>query len=54
MGDCTSTKRSACRHDGVMLHRAETLVSHRLFARAHSGRYFGGLWYKIFTERGPC
>jgi hypothetical protein len=27
---------------------------HSLFSRARSGRYFGGLWYKVFSERGPC
>jgi hypothetical protein len=20
----------------------------------HAGRYFGGLWFKVFSERGPC
>jgi hypothetical protein len=26
----------------------------RLFRPAHAGRYFGGLWFKVFSERGPC
>jgi hypothetical protein len=25
-----------------------------LFRAARAGRYFGGLWYKVFDERGPC
>ncbi len=25
-----------------------------LFRRAHCGRYYGGLWFKVFNERGPC
>ena len=25
-----------------------------LFRHAHAGRYFGGLWFKLFSERGPC
>jgi hypothetical protein len=25
-----------------------------LFRRARCGRYFGGLWFKVFCERGPC
>jgi hypothetical protein len=35
------------------LHRARLAV-HSLFSRVHSGRYFGGLWFKPFSERGPC
>ena len=26
----------------------------RSLFRARSGRYFGGLWFKVFSERGPC
>gem|GEM_PF-2281739 len=25
-----------------------------LFRRARGDRYFGGLWFKVFSERGPC
>jgi hypothetical protein len=25
-----------------------------LFHPAHAGRYFGGMWFKVFSERGPC
>ena len=25
-----------------------------LFSASRSGRYFGGLWFKVFSERGPC
>lgn len=24
------------------------------YHRTHAGRYFGGLWFKVFSERGPC
>lgn len=34
--------------------RARLIAAHTLFSRAHSGRYFGGLWFKVFSERGPC
>ena len=42
------------RHAGRSLHRAVAVASRRLFSRAHSSRYFGGFWFKIFCERGPC
>jgi len=42
------------RHAGVEMHHAVTCASRRLFARSHCDRYFGGLWFKIFSERGPC
>ena len=42
------------RHAGHSLHRAVALASLHLFSRAHSGRYFGGFWFKLFCERGPC
>jgi hypothetical protein len=29
-------------------------LSGELFRHAHAGRYFGGLWFKVFSERGPC
>jgi hypothetical protein len=45
-----SERRTACSG----LHRAERRAAHCLFSRVHSGRYFGGLWFKIFRERGPC
>jgi hypothetical protein len=25
-----------------------------LFSHSRSGRYYGGLWFKVFSERGPC
>jgi hypothetical protein len=25
-----------------------------LFSPSRSGRYHGGLWFKVFSERGPC
>ena len=25
-----------------------------LLRHTHAGRYFGGLWFKVFSERGPC
>lgn len=25
-----------------------------LLHHTHAGRYFGGLWFKVFSERGPC
>ena len=42
------------RHAGCSLHLAVAVASHALFSRAHCGRYFGGLWFKVFSERGPC
>jgi hypothetical protein len=33
---------------------AVAIASQALFSRAHCGRYFGGLWFKVFSERGPC
>ncbi|MEI6727214.1 MAG: hypothetical protein WCN81_13445 [Actinomycetes bacterium] len=42
------------RHAGGSLHRAVAVASQHLFSRAHSGRYFGGFWFKLFCERGPC
>lgn len=40
-----------------MEERLHTIVAEaatRLFSRLHSGRYFGGFWFKVFCERGPC
>ncbi len=42
------------RHAGCGLHRVVACAAHHLFSGSHSGRYFGGLWFKIFSERGPC
>ena len=25
-----------------------------LFRPARAARYYGGLWFKVFSERGPC
>ena len=54
MGDTFVVEVDGRRHAGNGLHRTQTCASHSLFSRVHSGRYFGGLWFKIFTERGPC
>ena len=40
--------------EGSGLHRVVACAAHDLFSGSHAGRYFGGLWFKIFTERGPC
>ena len=42
------------RHAGGALRRAQLTAAHGLFRYARAGRYFGGLWFKVFTERGPC
>lgn len=45
---------TACRQAAGGLRRARLIAAHTLFSRARSGRYFGGLWFKVFSERGPC
>jgi hypothetical protein len=42
------------RHSAGRLHRRQSSAHRSLFRHARSGRYFGGLWFKIFSERGPC
>jgi hypothetical protein len=48
-GDSGRPQRS-----GAELHQVITCASRHLFTRSHADRYFGGLWFKIFRERGPC
>jgi hypothetical protein len=45
----TSGRHAACR-----LHGEQLTAAHSLFRHARSGRYFGALWFKVFSERGPC
>lgn len=45
---------TARRHAAGRLHRMRLLAAGTLFSRDHAGRYFGGLWFKVFSERGPC
>jgi hypothetical protein len=54
VGDVFFKNSAGHRHEGCSLHRAVALASLHLFSRAHSGRYFGGFWFKLFCERGPC
>ena len=54
LGDMFNGDAGRRRHAGVEMHHAVTCASRRLFARSHCDRYFGGLWFKIFSERGPC
>ncbi len=54
VGDTSFERVAGQRHAGCSLHRAVALASHDLFSRTHSGRYFGGFWFKLFCERGPC
>lgn len=42
------------RHAARRLHGKKLTAAHSLFRHARSGRYFGGLWFKVFSERGPC
>jgi hypothetical protein len=42
------------RHAGADVLRVVTCASRHLFARSPCDRYFGGIWFKIFRERGPC
>jgi hypothetical protein len=54
VGDTIVDIAAGQRHAGCSLHRAVALATLHLFSRAHSGRYFGGFWFKLFCERGPC
>jgi len=54
MGEAIGRTATGRRHAGCRLHRVVACAAHDLFAGAHAGRYFGGLWFKIFSERGPC
>ena len=42
------------RHAARPLRSEQLTAAHSLFRHARSGRYFGGLWFKVFSERGPC
>jgi hypothetical protein len=42
------------RHAAAPLRNEQLTAAHSLFRHARSGRYFGGLWFKVFSERGPC
>ena len=42
------------RHAARRLHAEQLAATHNLFRHARSGRYFGALWFKVFSERGPC
>jgi hypothetical protein len=35
-------------------HMALARAAHALGSSSRSSRYFGGLWFKLFNERGPC
>ena len=50
----TFVAETAGRHASGGLRRARLVAAHTLFSRTHGGRYFGGLWFKVFNERGPC
>ena len=54
VGDTSFESGPGQRHAGGSLHRAVAVASLHLFSRAHSSRYFGGFWFKLFCERGPC
>jgi hypothetical protein len=42
------------RHAACRLHGAQLTAARSLFRHARSSRYFGGFWFKVFSERGPC
>jgi hypothetical protein len=42
------------RHAASPLHDEQLAAARSLFRHARSGRYFGALWFKVFSERGPC
>ena len=42
------------RHAARRLHGEQLTAARSLFRHARSGRYFGALWFKVFSERGPC
>ena len=54
MGRTVSSVAEGRRHRGAGLHSAIAHAHRDLFARTHSSRYFGGFWFKVFFERGPC
>jgi hypothetical protein len=50
----TSAIETRRRRAGEPPQGAQSAGSFGMFARARSSRYFGGLWFKVFSERGPC
>jgi hypothetical protein len=42
------------RHAARRLHGAQLTAARSLFRPARSSRYFGGFWFKVLSERGPC
>jgi hypothetical protein len=48
-GEGRGTVRRATPEPG----RGHDGVCRSLQRRTHAGRYFGGLWFKVFRERGP-
>ena len=52
--DAVGSGAGGRRHAGSGLHRVVACAAHDLFSGSHAGRYFGGLWFKVFSERGPC
>lgn len=54
MGDTMGGEARGRRHVGTAVRRVMAGAALSLFSRTHSGRYFGGFWFKVFFERGPC
>ena len=54
VGDTFVDGQRSRRHAACALHRAVASASGHLFRRSHASRYFGGFWFKLFCERGPC
>ncbi len=54
VGNAFVTDLHGHRHAGNGLHRVQASASLSLFSRSQCDRYFGGLWFKVFSERGPC
>jgi hypothetical protein len=50
----TFVRETGGRHSGGALRRAQLAAAYDLLRHARSGRYHGGLWFKVFSERGPC
>ncbi len=42
------------RHTAGGARSARSGTESDLLRHTHAGRYFGGLWFKVFSERGPC
>ena len=41
------------RHAARRLHGEQLTATRSLFRHSRGGRYLGGLWFKVFSERGP-